>query len=132
MKKMDRLTAESIFNKIIESKRKLTVRNWDSDLFKDDKEEVLKLIELGVITWNESKKQISYKLEEPIGEIELVEFIKRDSIKMRQEVLKDAKTDEDKGINMVCAYSQLKRHQYIELSSSDESYITMIFQLFLA
>ena len=129
---MDRATAESILNKIIASKRKLTVRNWDSDLFKDDKEEVLKLIELGAINWDESKQQIVYTLEEPIGEIKTVIFIKRDSIKMRQDALKGTETDEDKGINMVCAYSQIKRHQYVELSSGDESYITMIFQLFLA
>lgn len=130
--KMDTATAEAVFNQIVASKRKLTVRNWDSDLFKDDKAEVIKLIEICALEWDETKKQLIYTLEEPMGDIKTVEFLKRDSIKMRQEALKDCKTDEDRGIAMVCAYSQLKKHQYIELSSSDEAYVTMIFQLFLA
>jgi len=129
---MDDQSAQSIFNKIVSSRRKLTVRDWDSDVFKEEKKTIIELIKLGAIKWDDSKKCIIYVLEEPIGDKKEVEFISRDSIKLRQEALKDAKNDEDKGIAVVCAYAQLKKHQYVELSSSDEEYITMIFQLFLA
>jgi hypothetical protein len=130
---MDDKTAESVFNSIISSRRKLTMRNWDSDVFKEEKQTIIKLIKIGAIKWDNDKKCIIYILEDQtLGDKKEVEFVSRDSIKMRQDALAEAKTEEDKGIAIVCAYAQLKKHQYVELSSSDEEYVTMIFQLFLA
>ena len=128
---MDKQSAELVFNQIVASKRKLTIRDWNSDLFKEDKEEILKLIELGAIQWNETDKQLSYNLEEPVGDLKVIEFVKRDSISMRQDALKDKGNDESKGISLVCAYAQIKKHQYTSLSSGDEEFIVKIQRLFL-
>lgn len=131
MQKMDTTTAKAVFEKIIASKRKLTIRDWDSDLFKDDKNEAIKLIEIGALRWDDTKKQIIYVLEEPLGDVKEVEFIKRDSVDLKQKAKDVEGTDIEKGISILCAYTSLKKHQYVDLSCSDDEFINLIWQLFL-
>lgn len=131
MTRLDRESAEIVFKQITDSRRKLTVRNWENDAFKESKETMIELIMLGCLTFDTSKGCIVYQLEDKIGELEKVEFVSRDTIKLRQDAINEGKTEEQKGINLVCAYAQIKLHQYVELSSSDEQYISLICHDFL-